>query len=34
MSLFLPSGEKRKLNMYPLNYEGFLWAAGDTVTVS
>lgn len=31
--ILIPS-EERKLNMYPMDYEEFLWAVGDTVTVS
>lgn len=29
--ILIPS-EERKLNMYPMDYEEFLWAAGDTTT--
>lgn len=29
--ILIPS-EERKLNMYPMDYEEFLWAVGDTVT--
>lgn len=31
--ILIPS-EERKITMYPLDYEEFLWATGDTVTVS
>lgn len=30
--ILIPS-EERKINMYPMDYEEFLWAIGDTVTV-
>lgn len=30
--ILIPS-EERKLNMYPMDFEEFLWATGDTVTV-
>lgn len=30
--ILIPS-EERKVNMYPMDYEEFLWAIGDTVTV-
>lgn len=30
--ILIPS-EERKLNMYPMDYEEFLWALGDTVTI-
>ena len=31
--ILIPS-EERKINMYPMDYEEFLWAIGDTTTVS
>lgn len=31
--ILIPS-EERKINMYPMDYEEFLWAQGDTTTIS
>ena len=31
--ILIPS-EERKISMYPMDYEEFLWAIGDTVSTS